>query len=70
MFKLPEYRRRALKEELPAFLDRRFGHLDFWRLSKRWKHIRYAQDTDLQILMIEMEIQHLIDTGVIKLCQP
>jgi len=32
----------------------RFGGLDFWRLSKKWKQIRYKQFADIIIMDLKM----------------
>lgn len=45
------------KEQLVAAFERQFGHLDFWRLSKRWKMIRYKQFIDMLYAEMEFYIQ-------------
>jgi hypothetical protein len=30
-------------DEMVAYLDKRFGHADFWGLPPEWKRVRYAQ---------------------------
>lgn len=43
--------------ELAAIFERRFGHLDFWRLSKRWKEIHYKREAGIIVQIIDMEIE-------------
>lgn len=58
---MDEDRKKSLKEELMAIFDTRFGHLDFWRLSKRWKQKVYAQEADCMInVIIQGEISYTL----------
>lgn len=50
-----------IKDEIVNIFEQRFGHLDFWRLSKRWKRIHYEREADIMIQIIEMEIQRKVE---------
>lgn len=51
-----------LRGYLPSLLKVRFGGLDFWRLSKEWKEVQYAQ--------VSNEIISLMDVLVEKKLEP
>lgn len=40
---------------LVNLLETRFGGLDFWKLSKKWKHMHYVQVAREIMTIIEIE---------------
>jgi hypothetical protein len=52
-----------LRERLNVLLERRFAHMDFWILNKKWKGIHIDQVTSEIIFEIEAEITRYITEG-------